>query len=81
MRPGLVLIGIILMFLGGIPLSEVYFPQLYIPYLMPLVNLLYKIVPIDGFILSVILLVAGFIIFIAGLKASKMGKYYNYYGN
>lgn len=75
MRGEIALLGIILMAIGVIPLLNLNFPYVY-----PAIMLLFKYIPLDAFLLSIIFVFIGFVLFIIGLKASKMGKYYRYYG-
>ncbi len=63
------------MLIGLIPLLN-----LKIPYIYSTIILFLGFVPINAFIAAIIFVFIGLVLFIGGLKASKMGKYYRYYG-
>ncbi|MBE5727856.1 hypothetical protein IHE50_00345 [Candidatus Parvarchaeota archaeon] len=50
-----------------------------VPYISNFLLQALKFSPVSSFILSIILIIAGIVIFIIGAASSKMGRYYKYY--
>ncbi len=74
MKGGLVLIGLIVAVIGAIIMTGIS-----VPYISNFLLQALKFSPVSSFILSIILVIAGIVIFIIGAASSKMGRYYKYY--
>ncbi len=74
MYKSLILVGLILIALGAIVVSNVY-----IPGVSRHIDSAFAYIPLDTLYSSIIFIVVGFVVLVFGIDISQMGRYFKFY--